>query len=251
MSGESRWKYSRPCFFRLTITIETNIKNGESALNITKNLKLVMWDLDGTMLDSRKAHFEAVQKVFKNHGLLFPMEGSGSFFGQTTGHIFNQVIGNSRSPEYIQKMLQEKEVVFRELIQSNAELLPGVGHWLNEINQAGIQQVIVSSTNKESIIATVEALKVDIYLTEIFSGEHLPSKPDPAVFSAAMEERGMEAQSCLVFEDSPHGIQAAKSIGLKCIASAITFPKNELAEADLVVETLEQLHWKDINHLFG
>ena len=215
-----------------------------------KNLKLIMWDLDGTILDSRDSHFNAVQRVFDNHGLKFPMNGSENFFGQTTGHIFNQVLGNSFGAEDINEMLREKEVIFQELISTDAQLLPGVGQWLDEIHQMKISQVIVSSTASESILATIKALDVVRYFLKIFSGEHLPSKPDPAVFSLALKDMGVSAHECLVFEDSPHGIQAAKSLGIKCIAAAITFPWGELSAADLVLENLEQLRLAHIRELF-
>ena len=210
-----------------------------------------MWDLDGTILDSREAHFRSSQRVFENHGISNTKSKTRGLFGQTTRYIFSQILGDEISPEEMNKILWEKELAFREEVIKDAQLLPGVGRWLKEFHQRNIGQVIVSSTNKESIITTVKALEIDMYLTDIFSGELLPSKPDPAVFSAALEASGAEPDECLVVEDSPHGIQAAKAIDLKCIAAAITFTRNELADADLVVETLEQLQWKDINNLFA
>jgi beta-phosphoglucomutase-like phosphatase (HAD superfamily) len=96
----------------------------------------------------------------------------------------------------------------------------------------------------------VKVLDADKYFSRLFSGEGLPSKPDPAVFSMAINHFGVASKNCLVIEDSPHGIQAAKSLGIKCIAPAVTFPPDQLSEADLVVDNLELLRMGDIRSLF-
>jgi HAD superfamily hydrolase (TIGR01509 family) len=222
----------------------------EKKLENIEKIKLVMWDLDGTILDSRDAHFRSVQIVFKNNGFQFPMDGSDNFFGQTTAHIFKTILVNSLEDEKIDAMLREKELIFQEIIQEGVNFLPGVQNWLNEFGYVGVTQSIVSSTALESIRVTVKALDAGKYFSRLFSGEGLPSKPDPAVFSMAINHFGVASENCLVIEDSPHGIQAAKSLGIKCIAPAVTFPPDQLSEADLVVDNLEQLQWEDIGRLF-
>ena len=114
----------------------------------------------------------------------------------------------------------------------------------------GVAQVIVSSTALENINTIIKALDAEKYFDKFFSGEDLPSKPDPAVFSMAIKHYGVAPEECLVFEDSPHGISAAKSIGLKCVAAAVTYPRESLSGADLVLEDLDKLQIRDIQKLF-
>lgn len=214
-------------------------------------LKLVMWDLDGTIVDSRRQHHEASKEVLKQHGFELPKDHLKTVFGQTANEIFGGIFGDSVSDIKLKEIIDERDSKYRELIKVEAKFLPGVENWIKDLYEMGITQVVASSTAYENITTILETLKAQDYFSEIYSGANLPSKPDPAVFLIALESQGTDKENCLVFEDSPHGIHAAKSIGLKCIASAITFPHNKLTEADLVVETFEQLQWKDIHNLFA
>ena len=220
-------------------------------MDISEKLKLVIWDLDGTILDSRKQHYEASKMVLKNHGFEFSADFLKTFYGQTANHIFGEILGDSVNDHQFEQIIKERDIAYRELISRDAEYLPGVEQWLGNFQQMGIDQVIASSTAYENIVTIVRVLKAEKYFAKLFSGEHLASKPDPGVFLMAMHEFDLGSDECLVIEDSPHGIHAAKSIGIKCVSAAITFPPDQLSEADLVVENLELLQWGDIGSLFA
>jgi len=218
--------------------------------NIEK-LKLVIWDLDGTILDSREQHYQASKKVLEEHGFELSRDFLKTFYGQTANHIFGEILGDAVTSEQFNQIIIERDIAYRELISLDAEFLPGVEQWLENFHQMGDDQVIASSTAFENIETIVQVLKAEKYFTCLFSGEHMASKPDPEVFLQAISALGCKPEECLVIEDSPHGIQAAKSIGIKCISAAVTFPPDQLSGADLVVETLEQLHWVDIREIFA
>ncbi len=219
--------------------------------NTIKNLSLVMWDLDGTILDSREQHFKAADSVLRHHGLEISRDYAKTYYGQTAVHIFGEILGDSVSKAEFEQIIKERDIAYRELISKEVKFLPGVKHWLEEFYGMGIPQVITSSTALENIKTIVESLQAEKYFFHLFSGEDLPSKPDPAVFSLAVEQFGVCPEDCLVFEDSPHGVEAAESIGTKCIASTITYPRESLSAADIVIENLGQLRLKDIQRLFA
>ena len=77
--------------------------------NIEK-LKLVMWDLDGTILDSRKQHFEASQRVLKDHGIELSKDYAKKYFGQTAAHIFGEIAGNLVSAEELKQIIEERDI---------------------------------------------------------------------------------------------------------------------------------------------
>lgn len=218
-----------------------------------EKLKLVMWDMDGTILDSRKQHYESSKNVLHDHGFELPKDFIKDFFGQTAIQIFSEILGssvNSVSSDKFREILEERDIAYRELISQEAEFLPGVKQWLEEFHQMGKTQVIVSSTALGNIETVLRVLNAEKYFTQLFSGEHMPSKPDPEVFLMALSKFEYGPEECLIIEDSPHGIQAAKTLGIKCIAAAITFPPEQLSDADLVLENLEQLQFSHINELF-
>lgn len=215
-----------------------------------ERLILVIWDLDGTILDSRNQHYEASKKVLEKYGFELSKDFLKTFYGQTANHIFGEILGEGVTNEQFNLIIQERDIAYRELISQDAKFLPGVKQWLENFHQTGIDQVIASSTAFENIKTIVQVLNAEKYFTRLFSGEHMASKPDPEVFLQAISALGCKPEECLVIEDSPHGIQAAKSIEIKCIAAAVTFPPDQLSEADLVVENLELLRWEDIARLF-
>jgi HAD superfamily hydrolase (TIGR01509 family) len=222
----------------------------EKKLENIEKLKLVMWDLDGTILDSRQQHYASSKMVLENHGFDLSKTFLKDFYGQTANHIIEEILGDAVGKAQFDQIIKERDIAYRELISRDAEFLAGVEQWLEEFHQMGLRQVIASSTALENIETIVQVLSAEKYFSNLFSGEHLPSKPDPAVFKMTLDHQGIAPENCLVIEDSPHGIQAAKSLGIKCIAPAVTFPPDQLSEADLVVDNLELLRMGDIRSLF-
>ena len=76
--------------------------------------------------------------------------------------------------------------------------------------------------------------------------EGLPTKPAPDIFLAAARRLGLQPQECVVIEDAPNGVQAAKTAGMRCVAVTQTFPPECLAEADLVRRNLTEVTVADL-----
>ena len=81
--------------------------------------------------------------------------------------------------------------------------------------------------------------------TEVAEG-----KPSPLVFLLAAEKLGIEPSCCVVIEDAIAGVEAAKNAGMKCIAVTNSHPENKLKQADIVVDTLENISIDDLKKLF-
>jgi beta-phosphoglucomutase-like phosphatase (HAD superfamily) len=113
---------------------------------------------------------------------------------------------------------------------------------------------LASAAMSKNVNFILDALKLRPYFrTVLTNDETTQSKPNPEIFVKTAEKLGVPAAECVVIEDSFAGIEAAKRAGMKCVAVASTFPSPELrarTQADLVVQTLEELNLQKLRQLF-
>ena len=206
-----------------------------------KNNLAVIWDMDGTLIDAAELHCKAWQIVLKD---FVPQYGWNDFmrgYGKTNDENLQELLDNP-SPEMIESLGQQEFQWFKDHLDGNLRVLPGVVRWLTQFHSQGTPQAIATSSPYEMADVATRAAGIFSFFDRIVSAHQLPSKPDPYVFLQAASELKVEPAHCLVFEDSPYGVEAARRAGMKCVAvqtSGRTL--QELADADLVVETLEHL----------
>jgi len=116
----------------------------------------------------------------------------------------------------------------------------------------GFRLAIATSATRELSQAILEAVKVPYERMVYVSGSDVTKKkPDPQIFLIAVQRLGLPAARCVVFEDAPSGVQAAKAAGAKCIAVANTVPVEELDGADLICDSLEKVSLETIRKIVG
>ncbi len=136
------------------------------------------------------------------------------------------------------------------------EGLPAFSGVLNLIHAAledgGFRLAIATSATRELSEAILEAVQVPYQQMVYVSGSDVTKKkPDPQIFLIAIRRLGIEPARCVVFEDAPSGVQAAKAAGARCIAVTNTVPAEELSGADIVCDSLEQVDLDVIQRLVG
>ena len=140
-------------------------------------------------------------------------------------------------------MSARKEELYREIIHNTGvELLPGVAEWLHQLQAHAIPCAVGSSTHELNIVTALQMLSLDGTFPVIVSSEDVShGKPDPEVFLLAAERMKMLPESCVVFEDTPVGIEAARAAGMKAVAVTTTHPPQALKDADAIVQRLDEL----------
>jgi len=213
-------------------------------------LKVILWDLDGTILDSRKQHFTSTKQAFEEFGLIFHRENPKKHFGKTTAQILREMAGDKLSIEKLKHLEHRRDEIYRSIISKEAKFLPGVEQALVQFQAMGLKQVIASSTAYKNIAIILKTLDASHFFDQLFSGAEIPSKPDPAIFNLASEELGVDPKCCLVIEDSPFGVSAAKSAGMHCLAITNTNNAEDLGHADIVISTLTEFKIEDVLVLY-
>jgi len=171
-------------------------------------------------------------------------------FGQRNDNIIKHTLGEQLSRDEIEAISAEKGNRFRELVREGIKPLPGAVELIRSLREQGFKLAIASSGPIESIELVTKKLGVYDYFHAIVSGHDVSeSKPSPQVFLRAAQKLGVKPRNCIVVEDAVAGVTAAKRGGMHCLAVTNTHPGTSLAEADLVVDTLEAVTVDDLKRL--
>lgn len=217
----------------------------------------VIWDVDGTLVDTAVQHFAAWQQLAKDLNSSFSREQFAATFGRRNPEIIREIFGQHYSEAEIDQLGFQKEEYYRADARAGGlQLLPGVQNLLQQLHTAGYKQAIGSSAPRGNLEMLLELTNIGQFFEAIVSMEDTTrGKPDPQVFLIGAEKIDVSPSRCLVMEDAPAGIEAAKAGGMKAIG--LTFvghhqaSRLEEAGADLVVRTLEDVSIATIRQLLG
>jgi beta-phosphoglucomutase len=209
----------------------------------------ILWDMDGTIFDTRECHFLSWQETLHNHGYSLEKATFETNFGRNTSTILPIFLGFKPDEEQAKLLIDEKERNFRQDVLQQATLVPGVREWLRRASGLHIPQAVASSGSKENIGLLISGFNLSSFFSALISGADQPAKPEPDVFLKAARSLNRQPENCLVIEDSLSGVKAAKNAGMRCIAVTTSQPRSALHDADLIVadfsypfdEMLEQL----------
>jgi beta-phosphoglucomutase len=216
--------------------------------------RAVIWDVDGTLVDTAELHFQAWVEVAHKLKKPFNRADFAATFGRRNPEILHQLFGSDLSEREVEELGVLKEDLYRAAARKGVDLLPGVRPLLEGLHAEGFLQAIGSSAPRQNLDLILELTQTQSFFETIVSSEDTQrGKPDPQVFLVAAERLGVQAAQCVVIEDAVAGVQAAKAAGMKCIAVRFVghHPEAKLTEAgvDLVVESLQQVSVQTIRQL--
>ncbi|MCI0457168.1 MAG: HAD family phosphatase [Gemmataceae bacterium] len=214
----------------------------------------VLWDMDGTLVDTAELHFQAWDQLMRELAHPFTRADFAATFGWRNPEILHRFFGTSYNDQQIAELGDRKEEIYRAAARQGVTLLPGARPLLEGLHAAGCKQAVGSSAPRANLDLILLLTDTERYFDSVVSMEDTQrGKPDPQVFQVAAGRLGVEPGRCVVVEDAVAGVQAAKAGGMKCIA--VTFvghhPEEKLlgAGADLVVPSLERVSVAAIRRL--
>ncbi len=217
-------------------------------------IKAVIFDLDGVLIDSEKLHYITWKKAFMEKGAELPLEEYREhYFGITATDIVKQFAERRNMPlssEELKELAYRKNVHYRELVAKELEPVKGAPELLEKLKKANFMIALATSTTRKNLQAVMKKTGLGRYMDSMVCAQDITKgKPDPEIFLKAASNIREKPENCLVIEDAPLGINAAKRAGMKCIAVATTHKTPELANADMVVKDLSQLTVEKIRGL--
>lgn len=202
----------------------------------------VIFDMDGVLADSGRAHFESWRRLAAETGRPDITEAQFTeMFGGRSAEIIAAWF-DERRPEVVRRLDDRKEAIYRDLIRENVPEMPGARALVAALHDRGVRVAVGSSGPPENVALICEGMSLSPYLSAVVTGFDVErGKPDPQVFLLAAERMEVAPTSCVVIEDAPLGIEAARRAGMRCVALASSHGAEALAAADRVVTRLSDL----------
>lgn len=207
----------------------------------------ILWDVDGTLVDTAEQHFMAWQQLSAEIGRPFTRTDFARTFGWRNPEIIRTLYDPAADDAKCDSLALRKETLYRDMVRGGAtKLLPGVRELLEAFAAEGWPQAVGSSAPRGNLDLLLGATGTRDFFQAIVSGEDVArGKPDPEVFLKGAAGIGVDPRRCVVFEDAVAGVEAANAGGMACVA--VTFVGHHPAEklraagAKLVVGTLEEV----------
>ncbi len=202
-----------------------------------------LFDWDGVVVDSSSCHREAWERLADEIAKPLPPDHFERAFGLKNERIIPEIMGWSDEPSEVARLSLRKEELYREAVRRQGlEPLPGVPAFLERLAAAGVPCAVGTSTHRLNVEACIDVVGLRGAFAAIVTAEDVSEgKPDPQVFLLGAERLGLPPHRCVVFEDAIVGIEAARRGGMKAVAVTTTHPAARLAQADVVVDRLDQL----------
>ena len=213
----------------------------------------VIFDFDGILVDTEPLHCEAFRKVLEPLGIGFTwQEYEDRYMGFDDRDAFREAFrihGKTLDEDSLKELLTVKSVAFQEAIQGGVRAYPGALSLVDSLHAQGLPLAISSGALRSDIAPILTQLGISrCFPLAVTADDVQRSKPDPesyrlafARLKQAYPSRVSSAKGCLAIEDTPAGIRSAKGAGLTVLAVTNSYAVEELAEADYVADSLENV----------
>lgn len=201
----------------------------------------VIFDVDGVLVDSYAAHLKSWCLLAEEMGRSITEAQFAATFGRTSRDIIRELFGVLQ-PTDIRRLDGRKETLYRELIRGRVPEMPGATAAVEALAGAGFRLAVGSSGPPENVALVCDELGLERHFTARVTGADVRrGKPDPEVFVLAAQKLDLPPSRCIVVEDAPAGIEAARRAGMGVVALVGPHPATALATADHVVERLDDV----------
>lgn len=205
---------------------------------LTVQISAIIWDLDGVLADTFDFHFQTWQQALALYGIPLSRDQYLPFFGQSPNEM-RRILEMHNLGNAFPEIRRQKEALFNKMA-GLVQPVPGSLPWLQALSLR-FPQAVASSAPMPIIEQLLAILHIRPYFQALASGAEMNSKPAPDVFLRAASLLGVQPEKCLVIEDSPCGVEAAKTAGMRCIGLGTTSPLSHLLQADILLKDFSVL----------
>jgi HAD superfamily hydrolase (TIGR01509 family) len=203
-------------------------------------IDLVLFDMDGVLADTEPLHLAAANRVLASDGVVLTERDATRFLGNTDEMMFDVLRAEHGIAAPSTALARRKTMELLDLLGAGLEANEGVHELVLQLTLRGVDRVVASSSPPELIEAIVAALGLRSSFRGLYSARHVGrGKPAPDLFLHAAKSCGVEPANCLVIEDAPNGIRAARAAGMRVVAVRTPMTAGlDLSDADSVLDSL-------------
>jgi HAD superfamily hydrolase (TIGR01509 family) len=188
----------------------------------------LLFDLDGTLVDSDAGHLEAFQRVFAPHGVALDRDSYVARIMGASNDAIARAFLSHLPPELQVATIAAKEAAYRESLGA-LDPIAGAGALLDFADARGLRRAVVTNAPRANADLVLKALGLDARLPiRVIGGELARSKPDPLPYLTGLERTGASAEHSVAFEDSPSGVRAAVAAGLAVVGLTTSLDADRL-----------------------
>ncbi|GER88494.1 phosphoglycolate phosphatase [Dictyobacter vulcani] len=184
-------------------------------------VKGIILDVDGTLIDSNKAHTHAWVEAMKENGYDVPFEKVGPLIGMGGDKVLPEVLHLSKDSPEGKKIGESRKKIFKEKYFSTVKAFPGTAELLHHMHDKGLRLAIATSAEPDELHEMLKIIEPHIdqlFEQEATSKDANQSKPDPDIIHATIKRIGLDPHELLMIGDTAYDIEAASKASLSTIA---------------------------------
>jgi beta-phosphoglucomutase-like phosphatase (HAD superfamily) len=209
-----------------------------------------IFDMDGVLVDSEPHHHAAWHRLCLEEGIsLTVAEVAERTLGRPVRESLPTLLGRSLDSDEHERLVRRKAVIYAEVSGGTVREVRGAVAFVRTLAGFGVRCGLATSAMPERVGPILEALRLTELLRVQVTGRDVQrGKPDPEVYLATAERLRAAPGACVVFEDAPVGIEAARRAGMRVVGVATTCHAETLqaAGAQVVVPDFTRLLWEDV-----
>ncbi|AVR96718.1 HAD family hydrolase [Pseudoduganella armeniaca] len=220
---------------------------------MSKQARAFIFDMDGTIVDNMAFHTKSWLAFFERRGRAIDAD---EFFRATAGRqgheIMRTYLGADLTLEQTAELDAEKEELYRELYAPHLEAVAGFEQFVATAQEADVRLAVATAAPPANIVFTLDGLDLRRHFDAVVGAADVArGKPNPDVFLLAAERCGVPPEHCIVFEDAPLGVEAARRAGMRAVVLTTTLPADAFAEFDNVICVARDFTDLNIDALFA
>ncbi len=220
---------------------------------MTQPKRAFVFDMDGTIVDNMAFHTKSWLAFFERRG---QAHDADEFFKATAGRqgkeIMRAYLGEHLTDAEIPVLDDEKESLYRELYAPHRKTVDGFDDLVNQAKLRGVALAVATAAPNANITFTLDGLDLRRHFDAVVGAADVArGKPNPDVFLKAAERCGVAPEHCIVFEDAPLGVEAARRAGMRAVVLTTTLPAAAFAEFDNVIHIASDFSELTIDELFN
>jgi HAD superfamily hydrolase (TIGR01509 family) len=206
-------------------------------------IRAIVFDFDGLILDTEEPIYRSWLEVYEAHGEALPFERWVQIVGSTTAAFHPQEHLEKRLGRPLSQEVLERRIGRRTEMIVAQQVLPGILQHIDSARSLGLKLGVASSSTRDWVSGHLDRLGILGRFDCVRCRDDVASaKPAPDLYIAVLDCLGVSASEALAIEDSPNGVVAAKSAGMRCVAIPNTITASlDLSQADLILRSLSEL----------